>query len=88
MHREAESMLEAIGVSPQKVKEVAMHISINHHLADYSGTDPLEVFENMTEENVVVWRPFEDYPFSDVTEFIYDLADSIEWNIIKLLGDK
>lgn len=69
----------------EEIRRLALGVAINHHLSVYSGTDPLEVFEGMADDNVVIWEPFQYYPLEDIEVFISSLADDIEIAITKAL---
>ncbi len=72
-------------MTTEKIQRLALDVALKYHLGDYSGTDPLEVFEGMTEDNVVIWEPFKHYPLDDIEMFISRLADDIVVAITKTL---
>lgn len=74
-------------INKQDIKKVALEIALRHHLSDFSGTDPLEVFEEMNEDNVEIWEPFQYYPLQEIEEFISNLAFDIEEKINRLIEE-
>jgi len=59
-------------------KQIAQTIALNDYLSEWEG-DPADVFgAQKCPDYVSVWRPFEDWEWSDVLSNIEDLADRVE----------
>jgi len=74
-------------ITKEQINELATGVAMRFHLSEYNdGISAVDAFEEMSEENVIVWQPFEEWELSEVEDSIANLAFDIENHVIKALG--
>lgn len=80
-----------MSTTKEQLQKMALEVALRFHLSEMGknedADDPTEIYEAIgTDEDIIVWEPFEDWESDSVQDSIWNLASDIERTFAKSLG--
>jgi hypothetical protein len=71
----------------KKIEDLAKNIAAGNYLSDFSSYDAFVYEDLRTEDNYILWEPFEDWTPEDVAKEVVSLKEQISEGYRDLLSD-